>query len=59
MRLRSGRALRALGFAVGVICATASCDAEMMSPEFERVVAERAAQDFVSRHRGAWRVDVR
>ena len=59
MSLLSVRTLGALGFAIGVTCVTASCDAEMMSPEFERVTAERAAREFVSEHRDVWRVSVR
>ncbi len=59
MSRRYHRTLRALGIAVSVVCATASCDAELMSPEFERVMAERAAADFVSQHRDAFRVSVR
>jgi len=59
MSRRHRRTLRALGIAVGVVCATASCDAELMSPEFERVMAERAAADFVSQHRDTLHVNVR
>lgn len=53
------RALRTLGIVLGVVCATASCTGEMMSPEFERVMAEQVAMDFASRHRDGWRVFVR
>lgn len=59
MSLIARRVVRALAVALGVVCTAASCDAELLSPEFERVAAERAALDFVSRHRDVWRVDVR
>ncbi|MCC7001066.1 MAG: hypothetical protein IT357_02830 [Gemmatimonadaceae bacterium] len=58
MRTLTPPSVRRIGLALVVALSGAGCDAELMSPEFERVTAERAAQDFVDRHREEWRVNV-
>jgi hypothetical protein len=52
------RSVRRIGLALTIALSGAGCAAELMSPEFERVMAERVALDFVERHRGEWRVNV-
>jgi hypothetical protein len=49
--------LYALVFALAL--GSASCDRELLSPEYERILAEKAAMEFVARHRDEWRVHVR
>ncbi|MFN0098392.1 MAG: hypothetical protein ACKVS7_06950 [Gemmatimonadaceae bacterium] len=53
------RLIRRLGLTLAAALGTASCDAEVFSPEYGRVLAENAIMEFVSGHRDEWRVVVR
>ncbi len=59
MRMFSHRSIRRLGITLAAALGTVSCDAEVFSPEYERVLAENAIMEFVSGHRDEWRVVVR
>jgi hypothetical protein len=59
MGMLTRRSVRRFGITLVLALIGTGCDAELLSPEFERVMAERAAQDFVDRHREGWRVVVR